>query len=171
MRHRLARIPGTSYAIAAGFSCGAAVSFTPFLGLHFLLAALLAWIIGANILTSAMGTIVGNPWTFPVILPATYYVGCWLLGIRAADDFFGQINEALERYSLMEILRSPMATFGPFLQSTILPMFIGGMILGAITWIILYWPLEKLVREYKHKRYVKRRVALKRRGKLNEENE
>ncbi len=159
MRHRLARIPGTPYAISAGFACGAAVSFTPFLGFHFLLAALLAWIIGANIFTSAMGTIVGNPWTFPVILPATYYVGSWLLGMPGTDDFLAHINEMLSRYNLMEILTSPIATLGPFIKSIILPMFIGGLLMGSVVWIILYWALEKLVREYKHKRFAKRAKA------------
>ncbi len=50
--HRLARLPGTPYSIAAGFACGAAISFTPFLGLHFVLAGLLAWALGANIIAA-----------------------------------------------------------------------------------------------------------------------
>ncbi|PCI33800.1 MAG: hypothetical protein COB54_02010 [Alphaproteobacteria bacterium] len=168
MRHRLARIPGTPYAIAAGFACGAAVSFTPFLGLHFLLAALMAWIIGANILTSAMGTIVGNPWTFPFILPATYHVGCWLLAMPGKENFLGQINDTLGRYNLMEILSSPMATLGPFLQTTLLPMFVGGLLLGSIIWGLFFWVLEKLVREYKHKRLSKRAKAAKSRREVTE---
>lgn len=170
MRHRLVRIPGTPYAIAAGFACGAAASFTPFLGFHFLLAALLAWIIGANILTSAMGTAVGNPWTFPFILPSTYYVGCWLLGISATDDFLGQIYAALGKFSLLEIIKSPMATLGPFLQSTIFPMVVGGLLIGSVVWIILYLTLEKLVREYKHQRFLKRVAATDRRqGKYKDD--
>jgi len=156
------RIPGTPYAIAAGFASGAAVSFTPFLGFHFLLAALLAWIIGGNILTSAMGTVVGNPWTFPFILPSTYYFGSWIIGTPTTNNFFGQVHDMLGKYSLMDIVESPMATLGPFLQSTILPMFVGGMILGTVVWFIFYWTLEKLVREYKHQRYLKRNAATKR---------
>nr|WP_268939780.1 DUF2062 domain-containing protein [Paremcibacter congregatus] len=159
LRHRLARIPGTPYAIAAGFACGAAVSFTPFIGLHFLLAALLAWIIGGNILTSAMGTVVGNPWTFPFIWIAIYHVGCWLLGMPTTDDLLGQIYQTLDDYSLMEILSAPMMTLGPFLQSIILPMFVGGLIIGSMVWIVFYWVLEKIVREYKHNRYLKRSAA------------
>ncbi|MFD1379243.1 DUF2062 domain-containing protein [Fodinicurvata halophila] len=34
--HRLGRIPSTPYSIAAGFASGAAISFTPLLGFHFL---------------------------------------------------------------------------------------------------------------------------------------
>ncbi len=166
MRHRLARIPGTPYAIAAGFACGAAVSFTPFLGLHFLLAAILAWIIGANIFTSAMGTAIGNPWTFPAILPATYYLGCWLLGMPGTDNFLVQINDTLGKFSLSEILVSPLATLGPFIQSTLLPMFIGGLLMGSVVWIVFFWILEKLVREHKHKRFVKRAAAARKRREM-----
>jgi len=168
LRHRLARIPGSSYAIAAGFACGAAVSFTPFIGLHFLLAALLAWIIGGNILTSAMGTAVGNPWTFPFIWIAIYQVGCWLLGMPTADDLLGVIYATLDQYSMLEIVRSPLVTLGPLIQSTLLPMFVGGLLLGSLVWIVIFWPVEKLVREYKHKRYLKRMAASKRRGTIKE---
>ena len=38
---RLARLPGSNYAISSGFACGAMVSFTPLLGFHFILAIIL----------------------------------------------------------------------------------------------------------------------------------
>ncbi|MCF8475178.1 MAG: DUF2062 domain-containing protein [Emcibacter sp.] len=169
MRHRIARIPGTSYAIAAGFACGAAVSFTPFIGLHFLLAAFLAWIIGGNILTSAMGTVIGNPWTFPFIWIAIYNIGSWLLGIPKTDDLLGQIYVTLDAHSLMDIIKSPLDVLGPFLHTILLPMFIGGLILGSIVWIILFWILEKLVREYKHKKHLRHMAAAKKRRLKSEE--
>ena len=54
--HRLGRLPGTPYRVAAGFACGAAVSFTPFMGFHFVGAALLALLIRGNVIASAIGT-------------------------------------------------------------------------------------------------------------------
>src|SRR3546814_12530299 len=78
--HRLRRLPGPPYRIAAGFASGAAISFTPFIGLHFVLATLLALCIRGNIVASAIGTMVGNPWTFPLIWLWTYSLGHWLLG-------------------------------------------------------------------------------------------
>src|SRR3546814_7251488 len=56
--HRLRRLPGPPYRIAAGFASGAAISFTPFIGLHFVLATLLALCIRGNIVASAIGTMV-----------------------------------------------------------------------------------------------------------------
>ena len=57
--------------VAAGVAAGAFTSFTPFMGLHFLFAALFAWAIRGNLLASALGTFVGNPLTFPFIWAAT----------------------------------------------------------------------------------------------------
>ena len=76
--HRIGRLPGTSYSIAAGFACGAAVSFTPFVGLHFALGGLCAWLIRANIMAAVIGTAVGNPWTFPFIWTLIFNLGVWI---------------------------------------------------------------------------------------------
>ena len=77
-KHRLGRIPGSPYEIAAGFACGAAISFSPLVGLHFILGAIWAWSIRANIISSAIGTALGNPWTFPFIWIWIYQCGLWL---------------------------------------------------------------------------------------------
>ena len=37
LTHHVKRMPGSPYAIAAGFACGASVSMLPFPGFHFLL--------------------------------------------------------------------------------------------------------------------------------------
>lgn len=77
---RIVRVNATPRAIAVGVACGAFISFTPLLGLHFLGAALLAWVLGGNLLASALGTFVGNPLTFPFIWAFTYRVGRVILG-------------------------------------------------------------------------------------------
>ncbi|MDH3231800.1 MAG: DUF2062 domain-containing protein, partial [Alphaproteobacteria bacterium] len=63
--HRVGRLHGTPHSISAGFASGAAVSFTPFVGVHFILAALTSWFSRGNIVAGLIGTAVGNPWTFP----------------------------------------------------------------------------------------------------------
>lgn len=77
---RLRRMPGTPRSIAAGVACGVAISFTPFVGFHLLLAALTAWVIRGNILASTLGTAAGNPWTFPFIWLSVLYTGRRMLG-------------------------------------------------------------------------------------------
>ena len=77
---RIRRMPGTPHAVAAGFAAGAAMSMTPFLGGHLLLAFGLAYLTGGNLLAAALGTLVGNPWVLPLILAIAYRLGCLALG-------------------------------------------------------------------------------------------
>jgi len=79
---RAGRMPGTPHAVAAGFAAGAAVSVTPFLGGHTLLTVALAWLTRGNVLAALLGgVVVGNPWTVPLFLAATYRLGCLVLGL------------------------------------------------------------------------------------------
>jgi uncharacterized protein (DUF2062 family) len=77
---RLTRLSGTAHTIAVGFACGAAISFTPFVGLHIGLSILLAFLFRGHVIAAVAGTVVGNPWTFPFIWLATYTVGQFMLG-------------------------------------------------------------------------------------------
>lgn len=139
--HRLGRMPGTPYSIAAGVACGAAVSFTPLIGLHFVLAGLLAWALRANILASAIGTVVGNPWTFPFIWLWIYELGHWMIGADGADAL-------------------PELTIGLLLEHTsdiLVPMLIGGVPTGIAVWIGIYLPLARLIDRYQQARSQRRR--------------
>ena len=156
MKHRLARIDGTPYAIAAGFATGAAISFTPFVGLHFIFAAIIAWIVRGNILTSAIGTAVGNPWTFPFIWAATYNLGINILGGDAADDLMEQLDQMFGSFTIVDLVNDPLNALGPFLETIFFPMLLGGIIIGASLWFFIYWPMYKLVLEYKIKRLKRR---------------
>lgn len=59
--HRVARLPGSPYSIASGFAIGAAVSFSPFIGFHFVIATLVSLLTRSNVVASLLGTVVGNP--------------------------------------------------------------------------------------------------------------
>ena len=150
--HRVARIPDSSYAIAAGFACGAAVSFTPFVGLHFVIGAIMAWIIRANIISALIGTTVGNPWTFPFIWVWIYKSGMWM-GAGAAHgdaqtlDFaalFAGMMEAALQLDIPYLMGQVWPVFWPMLVGSI-PTFIVG-------WLVFYWSLNGMVGAYQHQR-------------------
>ena len=150
--HRLARLPGTSYSIAAGFACGAAISFTPFVGLHIVISGLLAWIIRGNILASAIGTIVGNPWTFPFIWVWLYESGNWILrnsSEKLADkpDFYASFNLVWEA-----MLRLDVSTMIEAVSPVVWPMFLSGIPTAIFVWVVFYFPLVKLIDGYQHRR-------------------
>ena len=125
--HRLARLPGSAYSIAGGFACGAAISFTPFVGLHFIISAIVAWIIRANIVASVIGTAVGNPWTFPFIWTWLYQTGTWIVtggqpeqaSIPDFGEFFGHMFEASLNFDGQYVMETAGPVFWPMLVSSI----------------------------------------------------
>ena len=145
--HRLGRLPGTPYRIAAGFACGAAVSFTPFMGFHFLGAALLALLIRGSVIASAIGTAVGNPWTFPLIWIWTYNLGRWMLGEPGTVRL-------QEHFSMHYIFDNFTSVFWP--------MLVGGLPTAVVAWFVFFWPVRALVLQYQRRRHRRlRRRALK----------
>lgn len=160
--HRVARIPGSAYSLAAGFACGAAISFTPFLGLHFVLSALLAYLMRANIIASAIGTVVGNPWTFPFIWVAVYNVGNWLM---LADGVHAQQVDFLE--VLTESMRALHAFDFNYLFDTawpvLLPLLVGCVPVSILVWFIFYLPLRPMISKYQAGRHHRRTRKARRR--------
>ena len=154
--HRLARMPGSAYSIAGGFACGAAMSFTPLVGLHFIFAAILAWIIRTNILAAAIGTAVGNPWTFPFIWTWLYQSGSWLTSSDRPEGMetpvfsklFAHLMEALLRFDIQFL----METVGPVFW----PMLVSGIPTGIVVWVVFYFPLKYMVRGYQKRRHRRR---------------
>ena len=145
---RLARFPGTSYSIASGFACGAAISFTPFVGLHFIISAILAWVLRANVLASTIGTAVGNPWTFPFIWTWLYQTGTWITegktlrgeSVPKFSEIFGRMLEALLNLDGTYLIEISTPIFWPMLLSSI-PT-------GIIIWCLFYFPIKFAVQSY-----------------------
>jgi uncharacterized protein (DUF2062 family) len=164
LMHRLSRLPGTPYSLAAGFAAGAAVSFTPLIGLHFFLGAIVAWIIRANIVASAIGTIIGNPWTFPLIWLWLYNLGHWIMqavgledGAAAAPPKFGAVFDQLWHAVLSGEWSSIVETSGPVLG----PMLLASVPTALLVWIAVFWGLKPIVGRYQaRRRRIKRRKEM-----------
>ena len=156
--HRVARMPGSPWSIAAGFACGAAISMTPLVGLHIALAVLIAWVIGANMVAAAFGTVVGNPWTFPFIWIWTLELGSWIVG---SGPGAGQVDFAALFGSLLEdILSLDMSRFYETSWPVLKPMLVGGGVMAVLTWLATCFLLLRLIRTYQERR--KRRHAARR---------
>jgi uncharacterized protein (DUF2062 family) len=80
---RIKRLPGTPHSIAAGFACGIFISFTPFLGFHFIASMLLTFLVRGNYVAAAVGNMIGNPWTLPFMWLTSYQLGVLILGPEA----------------------------------------------------------------------------------------
>lgn len=164
--HRAKRISASPHVIALGFAIGAFVSFTPFLGLHFLLAALLAWLLRGSVLASALGTAVGNPLTFPFIWWGTYNVGGWLLGYEHRNEIVIDLPHGLW-LNLVHDFGGFWKQFWEVMGPIIVPMMVGALPLGAAVGIIAYLLVRPTVASYQRRR----QAALNRRSAANMERQ
>ena len=139
--HRLARLDGSEHRISIGFAAGAFASFTPFMGLHFLIAALIAFGIRGSVVASAVGTVVGNPLTFPLIWLSAYKVGSFVLGSGPASE---AIPSAISWASLTS---SSSDGLWESIAPVLLPMTVGGAVLGLAFATACYAVIFALMRK------------------------
>ena len=140
---RLGALKASDNAIALGFACGAGISMTPFIGFHSILAILSAWMMHASIPSALIGTIVGNPWTFALIWPATYETGRLILSINARSniDFimiFKNLKEAFLKSDYADVLLD--------VKEVIVPMIVGSVLFYAATFLISFFGIKQLLK-------------------------
>ncbi len=146
---RITRLRTSPSAIARGAAAGVLVSFTPFLGFHFLLAGLLAWTMRGSIIASALGTFFGNTLTFPFIWMGTYQLGSRLLGLepQLGDGLAGQIKDMTTN-----IANASWDGLWPVLEMLwpvmLKPMAVGGVLMGLVAGLVSYYLVKKLVGSY-----------------------
>lgn len=144
-------MPDTSHRLAAGFASGAAVSFTPFLGFHFGLAFVLAFLVRGNLIAAAIGTVVGNPWTFPVF---------FALAGQSANVMLGEGGAIHVPPFVWSAFRDAPLEYIATLLESLYPLIIGSIPIAFAAWILTYLGLKGVIAGYKRTR--RRRVLASR---------
>jgi uncharacterized protein (DUF2062 family) len=128
----------STHSIALGLAIGVAIAFNPLLGTHFAQAALIAWLVRVNIPCALIGTLFGNPWTFPFIWWGGIKLGFYifvLLGLDASAE----LPHHLDFEVLWHLIRH-----APLL--VLLPWTVGGYLLGVlsmpITYVVCFWLVQ-----------------------------
>ena len=132
---KLIRVKDTQDKLAKGFACGSMVSFTPFMGFHFLLAIIFAYIFRGNIVASLIGTFVGNPFTFPFI---------WIFIYKVGNLFFKN-----EQNSSIELNFQSLFDQG---YDILIPMLIGSLVVSIPVWFISYFAVKFLMSSFKKRK-------------------
>ncbi|MCI5059651.1 MAG: DUF2062 domain-containing protein [Alphaproteobacteria bacterium] len=135
IKYRLIRLPASDSSIALGLSLGVAVSWTPTFGFHILQCFVLCLFLPINFFASVIGTLFGNPWTFPALMWISYQVGYWVLELLGYGNF---IHNGAEPIMLYDIKDSPLKIF--------VPTLIGGYIMALITIPLAYFPFYFMVK-------------------------
>ncbi|CTQ31954.1 DUF2062 domain-containing protein [Jannaschia rubra] len=167
VKHRLRRLPDTPRKISRGILAGVFTTFTPFYGLHFFVAAGLAFVLRGNVMAALLGTFFGNPLTYVPIAVVSLNLGHWMLGteMRGAVDenIFGKFLRAgkdLFWNSWNSLSGAPVdwTATAIFWNDVFLPWLVGGIFPGIVTGMAAYTLCLPLIEAYQKRR---RRVLKK----------
>ena len=153
------RIKGTPQALSLGLATGIAISFTPFIGLHALLAIFISWVIGGSMAAALIGTLFGNPWTFPFIWYFTFEIGQFInYGFLSYEEQFSFKVIKKEVSTLLAILKNIIIFANiPELEENLeklklIPfMIVGSIPLVFISWILSYFSFLIIFKSYRKK--------------------
>jgi uncharacterized protein (DUF2062 family) len=137
---------------ALAFSLGVFIAFSPFLGLHTILATLIAFIFRFNKVAVYTGTFINNPFlTLVPIIIASYAVGAFILGRPL------RISPAGIELLTNPHLLTPAYYHKLFRESwdIVWPFSIGGLTLSVVCSLIAYPVTSSLLRARKHSRLSK----------------
>lgn len=179
VKHRVRRLPDTPEKVSRGIWAGVFTTFTPFYGLHFVVAALLARVMRGNILAALMATFFGNPFTYIPIAVASLGTGHWMLGIpfNAATFGFGKSVDpgvcgigCQFSSAFRDIIHNVKAAFTPeradwhglaaFYDEVFFPYMIGSIIPGIVTATVCYAVALPVLRANQNRRQKALRAKL-----------
>jgi uncharacterized protein (DUF2062 family) len=131
---------------ALAFSIGVFIAFSPFLGLHTILATLIAFLFRFNKLAVYSGTFINNPFlTLVPIIVASYAIGAFILGRPLRIPAEG-----------IELLKNPHLLtadyYGKLFRESwdiVWPFAIGGMMLSVVCSLIAYPVTSSLLRAHR----------------------
>jgi uncharacterized protein len=140
---RLLAIDDPPERTALAFSIGVFIAFSPFLGVHTILATLIAFLFRFNKIAIYTGTFINNPFfTLVPIIIASYAVGALVLGLPLKIPPEG-----------IDLLRKPHLLTGEyyrrlFVQSwhIVKPFTVGGMLLSVVCSLAAYPLTLRLLR-------------------------
>lgn len=161
VKHRLRRLPDSPERIARGIWAGVFTTFTPFYGLHFLVAALIALVMRGNVIASLMATFFGNPLTYVPIGVVSLQTGHWLLGSQLSEEdersFGGKFVDAgkdlwnnIWHYVMGE--PADWTHWQVFYNEVFFPYMVGGIVPGVLMGTIAYYVSVPLIRAYQKRR-------------------
>lgn len=143
---KLNSIKGTPKNIAKGFATGVSMSFTPFVGFHLLLSLVITKLTNQNSTASALGTLAGNPWTFPFIWYATLKTGKIILSQEDIDSPINFKHLFTELYHAVITL-----DFDAFLSDIwpeFFPMLLGCIPFYIVVWLFTYHFIYRILKNY-----------------------
>ena len=147
---RVVRLGGSAHGLALGVAIGVFVATLPILGVQFIFAALLAWLLRGNVPAALLGTFWANPVSLPFIWIASHWLGCVVLGVPVTLN-------AAELLETLATVRATLLTPGTQTLSNVYavlwpvwkPLVVGALPLATICAVLLYGLTYNLIGGYR----------------------
>lgn len=162
VKHRVRRLPDSPERIARGIFAGVFTSFTPFYGLHFLVAFLVARIMNGNVFAALLATFFGNPLTYVPIAYASLKTGYIITGMTGSVDgvrhgfgemFYGAGRDLwINLKALYTGQEADWQGLSEFYNDVFFPYMIGGLVPGVLTGLVCYYLSVPVIRAYQKRR-------------------
>ncbi|MFY0616520.1 DUF2062 domain-containing protein [Shimia sp.] len=173
VQHRLHRLPGSPETIGRGIWAGVFTTFSPFYTMHFLVAAILARILGGNLLAALLATFFGNPLTYLPIGVISLKTGHFLLGTEFEEGDKGTLAGKFANaggdlwHNFWAMFTEDVADWHGlrvFYDEVFFPYMVGGIIPGIVAATVMYYLSVPVIRAYQKRRSAKfvKRIALAR---------
>ena len=119
-KYKITKIKDFPESVSVGMAWGAAVSFTPLLGFHLIICYLGTWLMRGNLIAATVGTIIGNPWTFPFIFYLDYKIGTTIF-LNSVDYYEFKISFFVENF-----------------EALFYPTLLGSIPIALFVWFVTY---------------------------------
>ena len=138
-KYKITKIKDFPESVAVGMAWGVAVSFTPLLGFHLIICYLGTWLMKGNLIAATVGTIIGNPWTFPFIFYLDYKIGTTIF-LSRIDYYEFKISFFVENF-----------------ENLFYPTLLGSIPLALIMWFLTFYTCRNfLVKRINEKNKIRR---------------
>jgi uncharacterized protein (DUF2062 family) len=128
----LLTIRDTPHRVAATFAAGLFLGISPLLGVHTVMALVVAWIFRLNKVVILTGVFVTNPWSIVPIYSFCIWVGILLLGTE-------NINPGLQGRPL-----SMIDLYGA-LGNLMMPFVVGTVLVGTVSSALSYFVVKGVI--------------------------
>jgi len=133
------RLDEPPHKVALAIAIGIFVAFTPFLGVHLIIASCIAWAFRVRIRIAAIATLACNPWTMPFIYGGSLILGNYLVGDGSSlkiHDIIDLVNHLGGAFLSLDL--STFKSFFSALLTAAKPFALGALILGSFASLISY---------------------------------
>ena len=128
---KLYRIRDFPESVAIGLAWGVSVSFTQLLGLHLIICYSGTLIMRGNLIAATVGSVIGNPWTFPFFFYLAYKLGLNFI-FSPLDVYEFKLSFLIENFNKL-----------------FFPTLLGSLPIAIIMWFITY----KISKNFLERRY------------------